>query len=288
MAWSGLVEFVTRNHGGVNSVSTRMLLLGLVLFMWLAGPGHAVYAFNIVVAFRGGLSPTQQAVFSDAEAFWESKIDGYLPGIVQNTVVIEARGTGIDGEGMILGQAGPRSRTKQGGFTITVSGVMFFDTADLDNLESGGQLEEVILHEMGHVLGIGTLWSANGVYSNGTGRYTGTNALAKYRSEFSQPDATFIPVELGGSAGTFNTHWDEVDTGDVLTGITDRFGRDMRDELMTGWLDSPTFVSQTTLFSLVDIGFDVVPEPSGLVLMLGGFVLSRRLVLVQGRSLVSA
>jgi len=32
--------------------------------------------------------------------------------------------------------------------------------------------------------------------------------LEIYRREFVE-DATFIPVELGGDAGTANSHWDE-------------------------------------------------------------------------------
>jgi hypothetical protein len=36
---------------------------------------------------------------------------------------------------------------------------MSFDTADLDRMEADGCLQDVILHEMGHVLGFGTLWS---------------------------------------------------------------------------------------------------------------------------------
>ena len=36
--------------------------------------------------------------------------------------------------------------------------MMEFDVADMDLLESDGTLKPVILHEMAHVLGIGTLW----------------------------------------------------------------------------------------------------------------------------------
>ena len=36
---------------------------------------------------------------------------------------------------------------------------MSFDTADLARMEADGSLTDVILHEMGHVLGFGTLWS---------------------------------------------------------------------------------------------------------------------------------
>ena len=43
---------------------------------------------------------------------------------------------------------------------------MEFDAADLDRLEQRGSLEETILHEMGHVLGIGTIWDRLGLLRN--------------------------------------------------------------------------------------------------------------------------
>jgi hypothetical protein len=43
---------------------------------------------------------------------------------------------------------------------------MVFDTADLQWLEDEGLLEDVLLHEMGHVLGIGALWNRFGYLQN--------------------------------------------------------------------------------------------------------------------------
>lgn len=235
--------------------------------------------FNLVIAFQGGITESQQEAFAIAKDFWTSKINGYLPGIVQNTIVIQARGISIDGEGLTLGQAGPTQTTMQGGYKIAVSGRLFLDIADLPSLESSGRIDEVVTHEMGHVLGFGTLWTANGVYRGDSGEYTGENGLAAYRIEFSQPAATFVPVELGGDSGTVNTHWEEIDDGDGLTGITDPFGRDMHHELMTGWLNLPTFVSRTTIQSLTDIGFDVVPEPRTRLLLICGLVLIGRMLI---------
>ena len=40
--------------------------------------------------------------------------------------------------------------------------MMQFDSADLASLEAQGQLVNVILHEMGHVLGLGTIWTGQG------------------------------------------------------------------------------------------------------------------------------
>ncbi|MEM7316801.1 MAG: peptidase, partial [Planctomycetota bacterium] len=151
-------------------------------------------------------------------------------------------------------------------FYLATDGAMRFDSADIGGLSSSS-LNALILHEMGHVMGFGTLWVSNGVYTNGTGEYTGTNATAAWQSEFGQsgtPD-----VELGGGAGTANGHWNEVDGGSALTGIVDSMGRDMRDELMTGWLNPNAFISDMTIQSFVDIGFvaAAIPEPSGMLLI---------------------
>ncbi|MCH2128866.1 MAG: peptidase [Pirellulaceae bacterium] len=227
-------------------------------------------AFDIHVNIGAGLTQSQAAHFNSAEQFWESKINGYQPGITLTGVTINASASLIDGPGNVLGQAGPTSTQTQGGFTLSTNGIMKFDTADLPALESSGSLSDVVLHEMAHVLGIGNLWDfgVNNLYNN-NGQYTGTNGLNRYRSEFNQPTATHIPVELGGGAGTQHGHWDEVNGGDILTGVTDSQGRDMRNELMTGWLDTPTFLAGFTIQSLSDLGYEVVPEPSGASLILG-------------------
>jgi hypothetical protein len=72
-------------------------------------------------------------------------------------VVIYLSFTEIDGPGQILGSAGP-CWIRDSGY-LPVLGIMRFDSADLAELETAGLLQDVILHEMGHVLGFGTLWS---------------------------------------------------------------------------------------------------------------------------------
>ena len=57
----------------------------------------------------------------------------------------------IDGPGNVLGAAGACFIRTAGG--LPVFGLMFFDTADLEFLETNNLLDEVIVHEMGHVLG---------------------------------------------------------------------------------------------------------------------------------------
>jgi len=241
----------------------------LLLWILAAGIAQAV-PFNITVNITGGLTPSQQAIFTTAEQTWESLIPNYAASVTYNGgLTISASGAPIDGVGGILGSAGPNTGVNNGGFFLAATGTMQFDIADLANMESNGTLLSVVLHEMAHVMGFGTLWTFNSVYTNGTGQYTGALALSTYRNEFNQPGAAFVPVELGGGAGTANGHWNEVDGGAGPTGfVSIHNGLDMQFELMTGWLNAGSFISQTTLASFEDIGYDAadIPEPATMAL----------------------
>jgi hypothetical protein len=242
---------------------------------FLASPLFAagtVNTFDITINYSG--NPTYLPMFQSAEAIWEQIIPSYIDGDQGVTpltgITITAAIEAIDGAGGILGSAGPTSAvTDNSGYVLATTGDMQFDEADVGGL--GANLVTVILHEMGHVLGIGTLWTNNSLYVNGSAQYTGANGLAAYKSEFNQPSATFVPVEQGGGPGTADGHWNEVDNGAALTGlVSSEFGGDMRYELMTGWLnsDQPYFISNLTRGSLRDLGYDavLVPEVSSSLL----------------------
>ena len=87
-----------------------------------------------------------------------------------------------------------------------------------------------------------------------------------------------MPVELGGGAGTANGHWNEGDGG-FATGITRvSDGQDMSLMLMSGWLNPSSYISDTTLGSFEDLGYNTtlvlasVPEPSSALLLVAGCV----------------
>ena len=179
----------------------------------------------------------------------------------------------IDGSGGILGSAGPTELVNDGSVWLTTHGNMRFDVADMADLAADGTLEDVILHEMVHVIGMGTLWNANNLYINNSGQYTGANGLAQYQIEFDSA-ATSVPVELDGGAGTANGHWDEgsqtvIDTNNI------NFGRPLSAALLTGTLDTnDPYISNTTGGALQDLGYDIdfaaiqgVPEPSSAILL---------------------
>lgn len=212
-------------------------------------------ALVINVNYIGTPNAQYESAFISAAATWQSLLTGYQDGFV----------TGHSfGSSSMIGQRLNAVSIDASGYKLATDGLMEFDSADIAGF-SAAELDSLILHEMGHVLGFGTLWVDNGVYVNGSGEFTGAHATAVWQDEFGQvgtPD-----VELEGPLGTSNVHWNEVQNGAALTGITDGQNRDMAFELMTGWLNPNSFISDLTVASFRDIGFSgavAVPEPTSL------------------------
>ena len=88
----------------------------------------------------------------------------------------------IDGPGAVLGAAGP-CLVRNADF-LSLYGIMFFDIDDLDFLEQIGFFDEVVIHEMGHVLGFGTLWEFGRDLLDGGG-FLNSSASANPLSEVS-------------------------------------------------------------------------------------------------------
>jgi len=203
--------------------------------------------FSIEVRFMGGLNAAQQAAFSNAEKRWGQVVIGDFPSVkvegeIINALVIEASGKEIDGEGNILGQSSPTVLLPNG---LPAKGMMEFDTADLAEMENDGTLGSVILHEMGHVLGIGSLWGEkHEVLGARTAnpRFVGPQADAEW-VKLSHLAPKSLPVENHGGAGTAQVHWRETVFGN---------------ELMTGFLSGTTQpLSRMTIASLADLGYKV-------------------------------
>lgn len=209
--------------------------------------------FQIEVRFIGGLNTQQKNAFRKAADRWCRVIVGDLPSVAVDGEVIDdllilAEGMAIDGEGSILGQAGPtRLRPKSAGDAayLPAKGEMQFDTADLKAMEKDGSLNDVICHEMGHVLGIGTIWDMKGLLkgantSNPT--FRGANAMKEY-GKLRGVDSAPVPVESRGGAGTRDSHWRDT----VFA-----------NELMTGYVSTPPNpMSRMTVASLQDMGYVV-------------------------------
>ncbi len=210
--------------------------------------------FTIEVRFLGGLSTQQQAAFTGAADRWATVIVGDLPAVTADgetidDVLILAQGTDIDGMGGVLGQAGPTVlRPSAAGATalLPAKGVMFFDTADLAEMEREDTLNDVITHEMGHVLGIGTIWRDKGMLAgSGTNNptFSGAGASAEFGTLRGADGPVAVPVENMGGPGTREGHWREAVFGN---------------ELMSGFIAAPENpMSRVTVASLADIGYQV-------------------------------
>ena len=210
--------------------------------------------FSIKIRFAGGLTARQRAAFKAAADRWTRVIVGDLPRArvgnqVIDDILIVAQGVAIDGPGGIVGQAGPthlRPRSAGAAAFLPARGVMSFDTADLARLQARSQLRDTITHEMGHVLGIGSVWARKGLLRGAGGRnptFAGPAAMEEYRRLRGAPRRRRVPVENTGGPGTRNSHWRETV---------------FRNELMTGVLSGARRpLSRMTAASLADLGYQV-------------------------------
>jgi hypothetical protein len=239
-----------------------------------AGPKPPVQsAYKIDLRFFGqATTPAEQVLFANAAARIEKIVVGAPPvvdatgadpanncnatgvGIFSGTIdgiVIYASFDSIDGRGKVLAQSGPCYIRQNGSLDDwrTSIGVMKFDTADVASLAASGNLQEVITHEMLHVLGFGAFWDTTGanlLINYGTNvSYIGAGGIAGCKSLGGlNTCATSVPVEgTAGGDGTINSHWRETTFGN---------------ELMTGFINSgPNPLSIMTIRSLEDLGYTV-------------------------------
>ena len=245
--------------------------------------------YNITLRFvTDNLTDEQKAVFDGAAERWSAIITEDLEDIanftlpqdfrfvntppVEGTIddlLIDVAFSDLDGPSGLLGRAGPRFLREESGEDgfLTIYGTMEFDIGEF---EEGGffndmqQYQNVIVHEMGHVIGVGTLWDDTG---NVTGilddpptvppglpnpdydpRFTGKGTVAEYKAlldlaGFPQEDT--VPVANTGGPGNYNGHWREL-TFD--------------NELMTPYASSGDLLSRLTAASLGDLGYAVDTE----------------------------
>jgi hypothetical protein len=173
-----------------------------------------------------------------------------LPELVDDIYVVMSE-VAVDGEGKVLGWASidvrgdsrdenPRNNNQR--YRHNRAGIFVVDKADTAGLRAQGNLETVLLHEVGHLLGMnGASWEENGLYQRGDAFYAEDSlASEEYRKSGCSGG---VPVETDGNAGTAFSHWDEVGLGR---------------ELMTGYLNRGSNpLSSITIASLADMGHAV-------------------------------
>jgi methionine-rich copper-binding protein CopC/Ca2+-binding RTX toxin-like protein len=239
----------TPSTSGTHYLEARHLSTGLGAYTLradaAASPTPTPGGFSITVNYSG--NATYQPFFDAAAQRWAQVITGDLPDVnssrgLIDDLLIDASVTSIDGAGRILGQAAVTA-VRSGG--LPYLGFMRFDSSDIGQMVSNGTFGSVVLHEMGHVLGLyGYFWQQRGLVSSANPSfYTGANAVAAYDSLVSGTP-TSVPLETLGGAGTAGSHW--------LESLFDK-------ELMTGYVESapPMPLSIITVGALADLGYQV-------------------------------
>ncbi|QNM82761.1 hypothetical protein H8M03_12370 [Sphingomonas sabuli] len=214
---------------------------------YTSGPADSTAGFNITIVFNGTWTQELHDIFVLAADQLTSLIVGDLPNVsIRNRgtvttvddITITAELGQIDGLYGVLGQAGPTSvRTAS---SLPATAQMQFDIVDVQDMGLAA-FTDVVLHEMAHSLGFGSIWDRLGLVTNG--QFTGSNAVA----EFHDLGGTgFIPVEQDGGSGTAGSHWDE---------------EFFDNELMTGYINEGTnYFTEMSAASFADLGYVINPN----------------------------
>lgn len=179
------------------------------------------------------------------------RVSGISCGQVPDAVPINETVNGLvilvslrDFEGGVLAQSGPCIVGSQSRLPLVA--VMRFDDDNIGPFYETGRLGAVVLHEMFHTLGFGTVWEDVRPVENVPDDpvFTGPQALAAAKTFNEAPPSWIaIPVEGGEMAGTSLSHWREA-TFDT--------------ELMTGFVQLGTNpLSAMSIASLEDLGYEV-------------------------------
>jgi hypothetical protein len=204
--------------------------------------------FDIQVNLGNGLTglntPARNAI-EQAAQFWEQVISHSTFNGVHN-LRIDVTGASLSNN--TLAQAGPRGYQRDANNRdMPVTGAATINSNQFSTFNSDSNyLRDIMIHEFGHVLGIGTLWEsrgrsfvrrADGTYNSNT--YAGW-AYGELNGTFRQ---TAIPLTTGVGSGSDYSHWrEQVFTNEIMTHAIGSGGSPM---------------SQMTIASLRDIGWNV-------------------------------
>lgn len=228
--------------------------------------------FNIAVLNAAGEAPSAafRTALDDALAKWEEAITTNFPPFtmpgtlppdlcqghgeklqvdetIQDLVILlDVRP--IDGAGGTIARAGPCGYFL-GSPALFRAGSLVVDSDDVGNLDAG-QLLGMLIHEIGHIVGIGTLWDFDGrtlITGKGSSdpRFVGVAGVDAYEDLGGTDDD--IPVENQGGSGTRDAHWRQAV---------------FQDEVMTSFIAPqgvPMPMSIMTIQSVADLGYSVNP-----------------------------
>jgi hypothetical protein len=206
------------------------------------------------------VSSSTQTLFTECGNKWESVISEQTFPMKTYDLYIHVNFSSLGAN--ILGSAGPTYYEIINGKSIPFEGELNMNSDSWENqmanikVDGTSQAYYTVLHEIGHILGIGTMWTYNNLV-NKSGDYDGENAVREYNAIFNLTNNSIIPIEDDGGSGTAGGHLEEgiepgVSHASILPGLDQ--------ELMTGYSESNKGgqpLSKITVGLLEDIGFSV-------------------------------
>ena len=239
--------------------------------------------YRITINMDGDYSIDDSNLFEEAANVWKNIITSQtMPNEIEDMIInvsLEELASNI------LGSAGPTNYiTNSDGKNIAIKGVMIFNTLNWETQKNtfkpDGRSEAfyTAVHEMGHVIGIGTMWTLNNLTANKSQLndnpsddnndkkywYIGENAVREYRNYFNNQTFVALPIENNGGPGTELGHPEEGHVIDEGEYVARTYGGQvypgLEDEIMTGLAESSNtheYLSKITIGFLEDLGFEV-------------------------------
>lgn len=223
----------------------------------VTGRSNVQSAFDIEIVYAGSnLSDDQKTLIESSVAVWEEVIIGDLPNVggiddLQITFFAEA----VDGPLGILAFARPSafrdpsvgnnlSDFQGNPVGLSSEGEITIDSADIN---ASRAFVETVVHEIGHVVGIGSMWD-NYLINRGTAgvSYIGEKGVEEYSRLFGQTFSS-VPVEP-----QVEGHWD-----------ANALANEMMNPFSSGGFDLPpdadplSALSRLTIGAMEDFGYKV-------------------------------
>ncbi len=267
---------LTWNLGTEPGTQFLTLRTGIRHTSWVLAEAHhdeGRVPFRIRLRYLSAVPAEARAAFEAAARRWESLIVEKLPPVLVRVpggmcganqppmdepvddllifVTLESLGVG-EGVGAL---ANPCFLRQDG--LLPIVGQLRLEVDDLEGLMAAGGLEPLVLHEIAHVLGVGSLWPLFELLRNPSlpdapgadTHFTGPGAVAAFDAAGGAGySGAKVPVEnVEGEGGTRDRHW-----------RTSVFGEELLTPFIRVGGENP--LSRVTLASLADLGYRVALE----------------------------